>query len=284
MLLIADSGSTKTNWCLINNKNKTFYFSSTGLNPYFIGSSEIKKELRKRIIPFVESKKINEIFFYGAGCSVHKKCDIVKNALNELFPSSYIEINSDLLGAARALLGNKPGIAGILGTGSNCCYYDGKKIKQKIISLGFILGDEGSGADIGKKFIKSYLENKLPSDIKAIFEKNFHLSTVEVLHFIYNKSHPSKFLASFVPFISENIKNDFLYNIVHTSITEYFKNQVITMSDFKNRKFSCIGSIAFAFKDIVSKTAKENNINLNKIIKDPVPELINFHLKKTSVK
>ncbi|MDD5571184.1 MAG: ATPase [Bacteroidales bacterium] len=282
MILIADSGSTKTNWSLIDKKNKTLYFSSIGLNPYFICSSEIKKEIRKKIIPFVEQKKINKIFFYGAGCSDNKKCNIIKKALNELFPSSSVEINSDLLGAARALFGNKPGIAGILGTGSNCCYYDGKKIKQQITSLGFILGDEGSGACMGKKIIRAYLKNELPSAIKTNLEKKIHISTVKILDSIYNKSYPNRFLASFTPFISKNIDNPFIYNIVHSSLNGYFKNQVCTIYDFKNRTFSCIGSIAYVFKEIVSKTAKENKINLHKIIKNPMQGLIYFHSKKTA--
>jgi N-acetylglucosamine kinase-like BadF-type ATPase len=201
--LIADSGATKCEWRLINGKKNTSFFT-IGISPYFLNGKQIVELLRKDLIPELKDVQVEEVHFYGTGLGNPNNVTIVCKALKGLFTGAIVKASTDLLGAARALCGNKKGIACILGTGSNSCYYNGKKIMKNTPSLGYILGDEGSGAYLGKKVVQYYLYNTFDDDLKLSFDVMFGTNQMEILEKIYKQPLPNKYLASFTTFLSEN--------------------------------------------------------------------------------
>lgn len=231
------------------------------------------------LLPHLPSHSSITIFFYGAGCSSEEKRKIVMDAIKSNFPQSEIEINHDLLGAARALCGHQEGIAAILGTGSNSCYYDGKQIVENIASLGFILGDEGSGAHIGKTFIQAYLNNELPEKLVSSFEQRFNLSKDNILDSVYKKSMPSKYLASFSKFIYQNLKEEYVINLVADSFEQFFDKHICKYPKHKGVKLSCVGSVAYYYSNILRAVALKKNVNIDKIIETPIAGLLLYHLE-----
>lgn len=280
MRLIADSGSTTTDWCIIDGTNTPKFLETKGFNPYYMNSETIRNILEKELLPLVNEKSITEIFYYGSGCSTEAKKIIVEDALFVVFTKAHIEVEHDLLGAARGLLGNDNGIACILGTGSNSCYYDGKEIVENVPSLGYIYGDEGSGAHIGKKLITNYLKNKLPQKISIAFSEKYNLNLEQILDSTYNKIKPNQFLASFTKFITENIDSEYLQKLVRLSFEEFFTKQVFKYKDYKKHKISFTGSIAFVFKDILMSVMKKHNLEMGSLLRKPIEGLAKFHETK----
>ena len=282
MILIADSGATKTDWILLDEKNKKIgQYRTIGFNPYFIDTTGVEKELKTKLLTSIKNE-ISQIFFYGAGCSTEQNCNIVSKALNNIFHNTEIEIHSDLLGAARALCGTNEGIACILGTGSNTCHYDGKNIIRKIVSLGYILGDEGSGAHLGKTFVKAYLADKLPDELKNKFYQKYKFSHKDILDSVYNKPFPNRFLASFSVFLFENIQHDFIKELIEKCFHEFFQTQVLIYPKYKKIPVNIVGSVGYAFAEILKNAAKEYKIQIQKICKTPVEGLIEFHTNQFS--
>jgi len=278
MHLLADSGSTKTDWVLIENDKVKNQFQTTGINPYFKSSNEIAYELYPAFLRHFKIQSIKKINFYGAGCSSPTKIAVVKNALEQIFPNAEIFVNHDMLAAARALLGNKPGIACILGTGSNSCLYDGNSIVEKLFSLGYMFGDEGSGAHIGKTFIAKHLKNKTPEEIQEAFTKKYSLSKEDILTNVYQKANPNKFLASFTPFLKENIQHPYVKQLVESCFDDFIIEQVSKFTNFKNYPVCSIGSIAYHFKPNFESVLKKHELSLGKIVSSPIDELINYHI------
>lgn len=277
MILIADSGSTKTDWLLINHNNNTF-ITTAGINAYYMSSEQILEILRNELSPLVTSESISNIYFYGSGCSTESKCYKISSILQELFVNAAIEVNHDMLAAARSLCNDKPGIACILGTGSNSCVYDGTKITRQMISLGYFFGDEGSGTHIGKLLITDYLRDEMPADMSDKLCQEFNLSLEFVLDNIYNQGPPNKFLASFAPFIQRNAANEYVRKLIAQSFNEFFKVGIMKFTDFEKMNVSFVGSIAFHFKDILMEVAASNNIRINHIQKSVIEGLKDFHL------
>ena len=236
MILIADSGSSKTEWGLIVNKNDIRNFQSTGLNPYFINSSEIENELKKNLLPFVNEDKITKLFFYGSGCGNLQKKDIVREPLEKIFRLADVEVENDILGAARSLLKNNRGIVCILGTGSNSCLYDGNSIIQNINSLGYIFGDEGSGAFIGKNLITSYLRDELPTEIKNKFENIETNTFYQILDSVYKKPFPNRYLATYTQFVFDNISHPYIKKLVFNSFDSFFELQIQSIKNYSNER------------------------------------------------
>lgn len=279
-MLIADSGSTKTDWRWIDDNNKPHQYSTIGFNPFFQDTAAISAELRNNLVSHLNSDILNSkfnIFFYGAGCSSAERCGIIGKALKAHFPAATIEVEHDLLGAARALCGHSEGIAAILGTGSNSCYYDGETIIEHIASLGFILGDEGSGAHIGKSFIQAYLNKELPTGLASKFFNEFGLQRDDILEAIYKKPMPSRYLASFAQFIHKNIQEPYLINLVGNCFEQFFEKHICKYSKHKETKMNAVGSVGFYFRDILSKIASNKGIELGKIIETPISELVRYH-------
>lgn len=278
MILIADSGSTKTDWILLNNSNTTF-INTAGINAYYMTSDEIMKMLGKELVPLVPSDKVSSIYFYGSGCSTESKCKKISDILHNLFPLASIEVNHDLLAAARSLCDHKSGIACILGTGSNSCVYDGEKITWQMVSLGYFFGDEGSGTHLGKLLITDYLKGEMPDEISNKLNYEFNLSFEVVLDNIYNQNSPNKFLASFAPFILENCENDYIKNLVSNSFQEFFKVGVMKFTNYEDYAVSFVGSIAFHFQNILMEVASKDKINISIIRKSVIEGLKDYHLR-----
>jgi glucosamine kinase len=278
MIIIADSGATKTDWRLIHGRQDIRSFQTGGFNPFFVNSLHIKDEVDKELVPFIDSMHVKEVFFYGAGCSAVEQCIIVEDGLKPVFPDARIKIENDLLGAARSMCGHSEGIACILGTGSNSCFFDGKMITANIPSLGYILGDEGSGAYIGKKMLKEILSLSAPAEISDLFMKKFNYNRTDILAHLYKHEMPSRFLASFMKFVNENITHPFMHEIVRSSFSDFFDTQVLKYQRYTEVPVCCIGSVAFFFSEILKETAKEKGISISKIVQSPIEGLTEYHL------
>jgi N-acetylglucosamine kinase-like BadF-type ATPase len=277
MILIADGGSTKTDWRLIKEGREYKQVQTPGFNPYLVGTAEIEEILWKELQPYIDNNAVSAVYYYGAGCSTPVKNMIVENAFEKIFPNARIHINHDLLAASHALCGDKEGIAAILGTGSNSCYYDGKEIKDKIFSLGYFFGDEGSGAYLGKQLLTAYLHNELPEEIEKRFKEEYTLSLESILDAVYTKPAPSRFLASFSRFISNNSDHSYIYNLITEAFRAFYKYQVCCYARHKEVPVHFVGSVAYHYKDILTEVGNEFGIKTGKFIKAPIDGLVEYH-------
>jgi len=280
MILIADSGSTKTSWCVSDLSNTKKFYSTNGINPFFRTTEDIFAELEKDLLPKITGE-IKEIHFYGAGVVNEEKAEVIKAALSQLFPGALVEVESDLLAAARSTLGNKSGIACILGTGSNSCLYDGKKITAHVPPLGFILGDEGSGAYLGRKLVGDYLKGIMPEELSARFKKKFPLQYPDFLNSVYKKEKPNRFLAGFVPFLKENIDNEYCDRIVRNAFSDFIIRNVAQYEGYQKLPVCFAGSVAFHFQEQLLKVLVEKNITPGTVIKEPLLNLLHYHLQNS---
>ena len=280
MIVIADGGSTKTNWCLLNEENKKIYFNTEGYNPYFVTKEYIVDSLKKNLPKELQYEKITEVNFYGAGVHNEEKAEILQDALKTAFTSSRIFVGHDLLAAARALLGDKPGFAAILGTGTNTCIYDGKDITVQINSGAYILGDEGSGCHIGKKLLIDYLRGYMPESVRESFWKTFGLTPDDVQENVYTKPLANRFCASFSKFVyDETSDRSYTRSIVKASFTDFFKNLVCHYPNYKDHSLNCIGSVGYSFRDILEEVASEHGMKLGKLIRSPIDDLVQYHIE-----
>ena len=277
MKLIADSGSTKTAWKLINPSGESKSIKTPGINPFFRTEEDIYQELEKLLLPETGTD-IREIYFYGAGIVNAEKGDIIRRALNRIYTNAIIETHSDVLGAARALFGNQAGIACILGTGSNVCLYDGKEITQGISPLGFILGDEGSGAVMGRKLLGDYFKEVMPTHLRDEFSIRFNLTRDEALNRVYRTEKPNQFLAQFVPFLSEHESSAYCQGLVQQSFMEFFERNVAKLPRYTSYPIGFIGSVAWHFSQILNNTASYFGFEQTTIIKDPIDGLEKYYI------
>lgn len=278
MLLIADGGSTKTTWGLIDGESNKRTFTTEGYNPYFVDTDYIIKSLKANIPADLDTGSVTEVNYYGAGVHNEEKASIVQKALVAIFKNAKATVNHDLLAAARALLGTKPGFAAILGTGTNTCIYDGKNITHQIDSLAYILGDEGSGCYIGKKLISDYVRGYMPADARESFWNTYKLTPDEIIDSIYTKPLVSRFCASFSKFAYEDKVNPaYTRNIVKTSFQDFFKNLVSHYPDYQSITFNCIGGVADSFRDILTEVATEYGMKVGQILRSPMEGLVKYH-------
>lgn len=279
MILIADGGSTKSNWCLIDNElEQHVYFNTEGYNPYFIDTASIIESLNYSLPEDINKKEITNVYYYGAGCSTDEKNEIVIRAMSSVFPNAEVYVGHDLLAAARALLGRKPGFGAILGTGTNTCLYDGNNVSLNIDSLGYFLGDEGSGSYIGKRLLRDYMRGLLPEVLHNNFVNQFGLSNEDILEALYNKPLPNRFLASFAKFVYDNNNLKYCRDIVKEGFNAFFDNLVCNYPEYKKYTFNCIGSVGYNFRDILKEVAENNGMEVGKIIRSPIDDLVYFHL------
>lgn len=277
MKLIADSGSTKTDWRLIADHSVLTEFSTMGYNPYFMDAGAISNDLSPQIT-FITKEQIREVFFYGAGCSENAKKKVIKEGLQTVFSKADIHVESDLLGAARALCGHEPGIAAILGTGSNSCYYNGKKIESNVPSLGFILGDEGSGSYIGKQLIQLYLYHDLPGELQENFYSSYRLGKDEVLNAVYRQPRPNAYLAQFAKFAKQNIEHPFMYDLLFKCFDDFYVKHICKYPQSSLLPVYFTGSIASNFSTILYEVAKLNEAKSVEILGSPIERLVKFHI------
>lgn len=282
MILIADSGSTKTDWRLIDANQQIHQYTTQGINPYFQNQQEISQIIQTELLSQLMigmPSHVSEIHFYGAGCGAVQRKRQVASAISLFFSSAHIDIHTDLLGAAHALCGTEPGIVAILGTGSNTCYYDGSGIVENHPSLGFILGDEGSGAHIGKKFIQAYLNREMPEALADRFQQRFQLDKDQILDHVYRQPMPNRFLASFSKFIFQNLKEQFLIDLVASSFHELFERHILKY-EHVSLTLNCVGSVAFYFSNILRAVAVNKGVSIGKIIETPISALTLYHLRE----
>ena len=277
MILIADSGSTKTEWKVIKDGIPGVSYFSSGINPYFLGSDEIVS-LLKTEIPLLAKSEFSTVWFYGTGCNTDVKKDIVKNALDRFIRVERLFIGSDLLGAARALCQNEPGIACIIGTGSNSCYYDGEKIVSNVAPLGYILGDEGGAAVLGKKLLSAVLKKQVSQEIIERFFNTYEITPSQILENVYSMPFPNRFLGDFAHFISANIEMPELQEIVRTSFNEFIQRNVLQYPESRFLPVHFTGSIAWNFRTFLEDILIANNLKPGKFLLYPMPELVKFHI------
>lgn len=279
IVLLADSGSTKTAWRIIDN-GKIKNVRTDGINPYYVSQEGIEEILRKDLLPHIKNvSEVKEIYFYGAGLGTAQRKKEVSIPMHFVFREAAIEVEHDLMAAARALLGNKPGIACIAGTGSNSGYYDGKDISENIASLGLYLGDEGSGGYLGKLLITDYLRDRLPIKLKEKFETYTKDRLSDVLEKIYKQPYPNRYLASHMPFILENQKDEYIKSLIFKNFDDFFENN-IELYKKPGATISFVGSVAELCSSYLKKVAKERGYKIGKIISDPIDALTEFHIKK----
>jgi N-acetylglucosamine kinase-like BadF-type ATPase len=274
--LIADSGATKCEWKLVaDGKTKTIL--TQGISPYFLSPEQIIALLNKELLPKLKNASITDIHFYGTGLSNKDNAAIIKKVIKTLFPKAKIEVQTDLLAAARALCGHKKGIACILGTGSNSCYYDGKKIVKNSPGLGYVLGDEGSGAYLGKKVVQYYLYNTFDEDLRSRFEKRFQVSTIEILDHVYKQPLANRYLASYAIFLAENRGHYMIENIIEDGLNDFFFTHLYKYRESWTLPIHFIGSIAFGFRDVLKDLCDTYELELGKVIKAPMQGLLAYH-------
>ena len=278
-MLIADSGSTKTDWILVKQNGDKESVQSAGINPFYQSEEEITAVLQRDLLPHI-NRNVGDIFFYGAGCSNEKTGMPVYEALKKAFPESMtIEVASDMLGAARGLCGHEPGLACILGTGANNAFFDGGNIVHSIGSLGFWLGDEGSGSYLGKTLVVHFLQNELPEDLNNVFKKQFpEIDRLYVLDIAYKRPFPNRFFATFSKFISENIIHPFMQQLVKTAFSTFVNKYVAKHENVENLPVHFTGSIAFYYQDILKGVLKGKGLKPGNIEKSPLKGLVKYHL------
>jgi glucosamine kinase len=280
MILIAESGSSKTDWRIIANNGEVTQAKTIGLNPYYQTSDSIVEELAKNLLPSLpKDGVVSEVYYYGTGVTNEEKADIVRLAIKKVFPLVEItEIYSDMLAAARALCGREAGIACILGTGSNSCFYDGNVITFQVPPLGFWLGDEGSGAYLGKQLVLSYLHKEMPQDIRGKFEKRFGAKDrLEILDNAYQKPFPNRYFASFSKFIFDNRNHPFTFELVSNAFSLFFEKYLSKYPDIQQYQVHFTGSVAFYYSDILRRVATEKGFSIGRIMESPIAGLTLFH-------
>ncbi len=280
IMLIADSGSTKTTWALLS-EGKQNIVRTQGLSPYFLSANEIRQVLLEELIPKLnlKSSMIEEIFFYGTGVAVFEKSKQVEEALSAVFRESKIEINHDLTGAARALCQRQEGMACILGTGSGVCYYDGRIIQEMSPGLGFILGDEGSGADLGKRLVRAYLYQILDLSLRKQFYAQYQLSKGQILEKIYEEDHPNRFLANFSKFIGSHRGHPQIEAILKECIHHFLNTHVLNYKQCKEKPIHLVGGVAYAFQEDIRQQIEEEGLRFGHVLKEPIEGLISYHKK-----
>ncbi|MDH4057522.1 MAG: N-acetylglucosamine kinase [Cyclobacteriaceae bacterium] len=278
MILIADSGASKTDWRTLNSKGTIEQAQSIGFNPYYQPIEQFDQEIREVLVPQVRHS-IEKIFYYGTGCSSDKNRKLIRSVLERYFPDAHIEVWHDLLAAARALCGEEKGIACILGTGSNSCYYDGTRIVENVTSLGYVLGDEGSGAYMGKIMVADYLRKDLPEKLWDQFKKRFPLDRDQILDRVYSEEMPSRFLGSFSRFIFQHLNEPYCYQLVYDGFSQFFEKNVMRYSGYESLKVHFVGSVAFYFSDVLRQVANDKHVVVKNILESPIAGLTLYHKK-----
>ncbi len=276
MKLIADSGSTKTDWGICVNGETLQIVNTQGINPFYQTTKDIVNILEEELTPKLRERVPKSLYFYGAGCSFPKKRQLLQDAFKTVWSSELtIYLQSDLVGAARAVCGKEAGIACILGTGSNSCHWDGKKIVKNVPPLGYILGDEGSGAVLGKLFIADLLKNQLPNSLSEKFYAQYDTDYATLMEQVYKQAFPNRNLAQYAYFLDENRKNPAIHRLVKNSFDAFVKRNLQQYP--QELPISFVGSVAVAFQDILTEVLTENNFKIGKIVKSPIDELIAYH-------
>lgn len=275
MKLIAESGSTRTEWALVEDNHLVQRVFNEGLNPFFQTRREISRSVRLGLPESFFKKKLDQVYYYGAGCSSYEKKNILGASLVAQFKTP-IQVESDLLAAARGLFKCESGIACILGTGSNSCFYDGKIVVKNVKAAGYILGDEGSGAVLGKLFLADLLKGLAPKELASEFHEKFRISANDVMESVYNLPFPNRFLGTIAYFLGDYMDNEYVYNLLTNNLRSFF-NRSVCQYDYMNYPIRFVGSLAYAYSDTLRKVAREFGVEIDVIEETPMNGLIEFH-------
>ena len=275
--LIADSGATKAEWCLISNGERKTVFTQ-GISPYFLTSDQIAELIQNELYKYLGPNSIENIHYYGTGCSNPENVKSIKKALHHVFSNAHVNVNTDLMAAARSLFGKEKGIACILGTGSNSCYYNGDKIVKNSPGLGYVLGDEASGAYLGKKVLQYYLYNTFDEDLRARFDAKYVTTPVEILDNVYKKPLPNRYLASFTMFLAENRGHFMIENIIEDGLNDFFFQHLCKYNEVWKYPVGFVGGVAYGFKDVIKELCNSYEFELGPVLKNPMEGLANFHV------
>lgn len=280
MVAIVDGGSTKCDWVILDDFNKVFLKTETiGFNPNNIAAHLIVPEIEKNISLGAVKNSITKVFFYGSGCGIPENCAIIERELKKFFTQAQILAKEDLTAAAYAAYRGKPAIVCILGTGSNSCYFDGENLKIKLPSLGFLVGDEGSGSAIGKQLVRRFFMQKLPHDLSCEFEKTYKLTVDEALKNMYHTARPNAYLANFNKFVVERKDHPYFQKMVFDEMMNFFDYQVLPYEESKEAEINFIGSIAYYYENILRSAAAELHLNVGQIVQKPIESLVDYHIK-----
>jgi glucosamine kinase len=274
--LIADSGATKAEWVLVGEGRKKTIFTQ-GISPYFLDTAQVGQLVDQELKQKIKNVEVEEVYYYGTGCSNAENAKSIKKALQKLFKGAKIEVNTDLMAAARAVCGDQKGIAAILGTGSNSCYFNGKNILKNSPGLGYVLGDEGSGAYLGKKVIQYYLYNTFDDDLRALFDAKFVTSQVEILDNVYKQPLPNRYLAGFTMFLAENRGHYMIENIIEDGLNDFFFQHLCKYNEVWKYPVNFVGSVADGFKDVIQQLCSSYEFELGNILKNPMQGLVKYH-------
>jgi N-acetylglucosamine kinase-like BadF-type ATPase len=275
-ILIADSGATKCEWCLINKGRKKIIFTQ-GISPYFLNSEGVQLILQNELLPAIKKYTVEAIYYYGTGCGNPANVKMIKKAIAKIFTGATITVESDMTAAARALCGHQKGIACILGTGSNSCFFNGKKILKNSPGLGYILGDEGSGAYLGKKVIQYYLYGTFDEDLRYKFEDRYKTNALEILENVYRKPLANRYLATYSLFLAENRGHFMIENIIEDGLNDFFFTHLCKYAESWKHPISFVGGVAWGFRDVITELCNSYEFELGTILKNPMEGLIDYH-------
>ncbi|GAB4056304.1 N-acetylglucosamine kinase [Spirosoma litoris] len=277
-ILIADSGSTKTDWRLVDTNGSTHAIQTDGFNPYYQSTAQMVNTLQAQLIPYLNDTDITKVFFYGTGCTGPTVNSIVADALQAVLPGlQVVEVNSDMLGAARGAIGHQSGIACILGTGSNACCYEGGQLTRGIQSLGFWLGDEGSGGYLGKTLVRDFFQERLPAELREAFQTRYALDRPTLLENAYQKPFPNRYFAAFTPFLSEHLEHPYIANLVTEAFALFLTTYVKRFPEAGSWPVHFVGSIAYYFAKPLQQAIKQTGLTMGTILKAPAEQLVEFH-------
>lgn len=275
MRLIADSGSTKTDWYLIEGQ-ELLKHTTQGYNPYYCTTEEVKKSLNTELLDKIDASEIQNLYFYGSGCSNDLTQKVIQDALVPLFFNASISLGDDLLAAARSTAGHSKGICCILGTGSNSCLYNGRDIEDKIPSLGYILGDEGAGTFIGRQLVSAYFYREMPSDLAKKMKATYNMDKHVIISSLLNEKNPNRILASYVEFAVQHQTEPFIERLITDCFNTFIVRHILKYSNALELPIHFIGSIAFGFQDILIKALEQHNLTVGNIFKSPFPTLLEY--------
>lgn len=279
MILVADSGSSKTDW-MVYSPEQTLAFTTQGINPYFVNANDVVKILSKNKELSGYAHAVKEVYFFGSGCSTPDKHEIISNGLSAFFINAFISVDHDLIGSAYATCGDKKGLTCILGTGSNISYFDGENVQPTKHGLGYVLGDEGSGTYFGRKVLVSYLYKTMPSDLSSAFATQFAVDKDIVIDNIYRKPLPNAYLATFSRFMIAHKNHPFIQKILREGFQEFIDTNVKDYKEYKTLDCNFVGSISFYYQDTLREVFAENNIKIGKILQKPIEGIFDYILKR----
>lgn len=278
-ILLADSGATKSEWCLAETKKRTQSVFTQGISPYFHSTEQIEHIIRQELLPKLKKPSIDAVFYYGTGCADPNNAKIVKKAITNVFKGAKVEIGTDLVSAARGLCGHTKGMACNLGTGSFACYYDGKKIAKLSAGIGYVLGDEGSGAFLGKKVIQYYLYNTFDEELRYKFDAKYKTDRAGILENVYKKPLPNRYLASFAMFLAENRNHFMVENIIEDGLNDFFFTHLCKYNESWKLPIHFTGGVAYAFRDVITDLCHSYQFEMGQILKAPMEGLVKYHVK-----